>query len=611
MYLEVSVNNMHVHAYFFACSVSWTRLRAVNDCMAKSLNLCSLGHAWGYFVKNIAISTYFSSKNEDINLERSPRDSPSQRTVTYSAILSIYNLQQDISTMGKTSSILGRSLLFLLPRFLQPRLRAASDSPNASRKTMMSIEGLRGVACLAVFQGHWTFAINNAYEGMSGDTLYQNPVHWPFIAFLWGSVSAMYVFFAMGGYLLSLNLIRNIHSNKPIPESFSKGILKRCTRILGPPICLIFIYGVMIQLGVFRQAISVREQHHNQFALWEAPPIAMPTIWLQLVDTFRAAFRFMNPLTPSEPSGFDACYDPHLWSLPAEFHNSLLNYLLLCCTWRFKPTARLAFHTIITLSLLLTGQALKGLFIAGLVTAELDLLSEARQKSRDPFRQGLLSATSSPSSSSPPSPFDLEKRPVSQSSSVWTRYLPVLGFTTGLYLLSMPLFYAESTPIYRSLFISLPAFMNGPARLGLMHATGAIMLVWAIGHCSLLTRDDDVRPWYHRFGGLLTNKLTVYIGQISFALYLVHGFVIRSLGYAVLPGLRAFVLRIGANTAAEKEKEGSEAMTRSQIAIIWALGYLVVMPVSVIVADVFDRAVILRCTNLAGWLDEQFTGGKE
>jgi hypothetical protein len=244
-----------------------------------------------------------------------------------------------------------------------------------------------------------------------------------------------------------------------------------------------------------------------------------------------------------------------------------------------------------------SGQALRGLFLAGIIMAEIDLLCKRRLEQGKDLLATQASATTS------------------SAGLLLRNYLPVIACIIGFYLLSMPRAWPESTPGYAGIIQSFPSFMALEARVGAIRAVGAIMAVWSITHVSM-TADEHHSPWYHSFPRLFCNAFTLYMGRISFAFYLMHGFVIRSLGYTILPVIYDYVVPleedsdvrieavVGSGVSVNFGPEESVLTTR-QLCMIWAIGYVIVGLTVVCVADLFQRVVITKSISAAEWVDKK------
>jgi peptidoglycan/LPS O-acetylase OafA/YrhL len=498
----------------------------------------------------------------------------------------------------RLSRIITSLFAVVMPSFLREIPKPGPSTPS-QKSRIIALQALRGIACLVVFNSHWSYAVSDPYGFVTGDTMYDYIYHWPFLSLLHLGVVWVNVLFVLSGYVLSLSLLKLILARKPIAEVMGAGMTKRTIRIFLPAFATLLLYAVAVQLDLFEISTQLRDinsqSHEFHLELWEALPPRMGSFLDQLIDVIKEAARFIDPSTPSEAEAF-ARYDPHLWTLPLEFYNSMMIYATICCTWRLSSKARLIVHSCMSLFCLASGQALRGLFLAGIVMAEIDLLSKKQIEQANDLLVGYASSAAS------------------RYTKLARSYLPITSCVVGFYLLSMPRAFPEDTAGYAGLVASFPSFMTLDARRDAIRALGAIMAVWSITHVSM-TADQYHSPWYHTFPNVFCNAFTLYMGRISFAFYLIHGFVIRSLGYSVLPFVYGYVVPVqdndvrieavvGSGVSVNFGPEESMISTR-EVCMIWMLGYCIVMPVVICVADLFQRVVITRSITAAEWVDNK------
>lgn len=90
---------------------------------------------------------------------------------------------------------------------------------------------------------------------------------------------------------------------------------------------------------------------------------------------------------------------------------------------------------------------------------------------------------------------------------------------------------------------------------------------------------------------IFTNAFTQYLGKISFSLYLVHGFVIHTVYYALIEVLWGTV---GDETDMQKEVAFGVALVIVTVALVW-------------VSDVFMRVVDMPSVKFARWVENKLT----
>jgi hypothetical protein len=238
-----------------------------------------------------------------------------------------------------------------------------------------------------------------------------------------------------------------------------------------------------------------------------------------------------------------------------EFRSSLILYLTQLGLSRLKPLMR-----IVSLIALIIWCHEKDrwemiLFYSGFLLAELD------------FRRETLAAANV----LPTTGVSLPKP--SQCQGSWT-VLYISVFLVGIYLGGQPQLHVEHAPGWATLYSWIPTYVSLEQRYWVGWA--AILLVWSTSNSALLQR-------------LFTNGPVQYLGKISFSLYLMHGPVTHTIGYA---SMDFFWCAIGDDTYVTKEIGFILAAIISIASTIWA-------------ADVFMRAVDTPTVQFAKWIEKQ------
>lgn len=193
------------------------------------------------------------------------------------------------------------------------------------------------------------------------------------------------------------------------------------------------------------------------------------------------------------------------------------------------------------------------LFFAGFLLAELDIRRTARAASNS-----FSTTLSSP-----------------KPNLLWTM-LYILTFIGGLYLGGQPEWRWEHAPGWVMLWKHIPSYIHDRHRY--WTGWGAVLLVWSTSNSRLLQR-------------IFTNAFTQYLGKISFSLYLVHGFVIHTVYYALIEVLWSVV---GDETDLQKEVAFGIALAVVTGCLVW-------------VSDIFMRIVDSPSVKFARWVEDRMT----
>jgi peptidoglycan/LPS O-acetylase OafA/YrhL len=200
-------------------------------------------------------------------------------------------------------------------------------------------------------------------------------------------------------------------------------------------------------------------------------------------------------------------YDLHLWTIPTEFRCSMVLFLTLIATSRLQTRWRLTYVIALMTYCIATNRRDVMLFLAGMLLAEIDMIRTATH------------STALPTATAP--------REV--LCRKYNYLQPAILFVMGLFLASSPVIEAPLTPGYRSLCTLLSWLPSSGDFLGypgsLLQCIGGILITWSVATSAPSSFIASV----------FTNPVAQYLGRISYALYLVHGNVLKSLLYTLMP----------------------------------------------------------------------------
>jgi peptidoglycan/LPS O-acetylase OafA/YrhL len=239
-----------------------------------------------------------------------------------------------------------------------------------------------------------------------------------------------------------------------------------------------------------------------------------------------------------------------------EFRSSLVLYLTQLGLARLKSNLR-----VLSLIALIIWCHAKDrwemiLFYSGFLLAEFDFRRQAVAAARSVLPTASLSQPST-----------------TRRQRLWTAlYLAV--FMIGIYLGGQPQHHLEHAPGWATLYAWIPSYAEHKQRYWVGWA--AVLLVWSTSNSPLLQR-------------LFTNGPVQYLGQISFSLYLMHGPVTHTIGYA---SMDFFWRLIGENTVMRKEIGFCISAVIDIASAIWA-------------ADIFMRVIDTPTVKLAKWMEEK------
>lgn len=247
---------------------------------------------------------------------------------------------------------------------------------------------------------------------------------------------------------------------------------------------------------------------------WEEHPLIHPHIFKALANFTVVYTEWANPFNFGH---MHPRYDPHTWTIPKELRGSMVLYTFLLGTAALRARWRIGAAIGLSIYALTLGYWDMGVFVGGMIHSELDLLRNAAS----------------------PSEFSADDRALVRflraAQPPPTRKARILRWALiilALYLLSYPDAGAEFTPGFRFLAWLAPRWYIPVSKWMFYQAIGALILL----PCVL--RSPTLRS-------LLEGRLAQYLGRISFAFYLVHGPVLHSLGFWIMPRLFEALGRVG------------------------------------------------------------------
>ncbi|KAH9864540.1 hypothetical protein J1614_010475 [Plenodomus biglobosus] len=285
----------------------------------------------------------------------------------------------------------------------------------------------------------------------------------------------------------------------------------------------------------------------------ELNPPLMPTISAQIADWARATWRWTNPLAPKHKY----LYNPHLWTIPTEAADSVLLFATLIAHSKLKPRIRVGCIATLYTYLLLQGHSDMSLFLAGMACAEYILVLAEDDKQLPIYEP---KATKSLATT------------ITQRIPKW---LWLVSLYTSAHLLSFPNRGGASAFGFSTLAKFSPSSVQ-PATF--WRTIGATLLLFTLAGGKFLQI-------------LFSNSYTVYLGKISFPLYLVHGPLNHMIGYRLVPFYWHFT---GSDTFVSYETGVLLAGCTVAVILIWF-------------ADFLERVVDQPSVNFGRWLQKQWS----
>lgn len=402
---------------------------------------------------------------------------------------------------GGILTLFGRIGWFLIPSFIQNRLAREPPKPDKLFPTSY-LDGMRGLAAFAVFICHMsyqTWQITVGYgAGAPGENTW--PIQLPIIRLFYSGPPMVAIFFVISGFALSYKPLKQMRAKQwdGLMATMSSAVFRRPFRLFLPCFASTFMVAMLCQLGIYDMT---RPFAYNMRMIIEEHAWTAPDLYSQLEQWAYLMFDFVHPWDWFIYGG-SVSLDRHLWTIPTEFRASMVLFLTHFMVARLTPALRLMTWVGLIYWAIHWDRWEVILFWAGAFLAEVDLIRIDR-KSRNP----------------PDLYLDPSKKPMHarRRETLWQLFW-YANMLCALFLASYPDALGHDTPGYRYLTTLIPVYYS--EKLRFWQSIGAVQLIWATNQC------DQLKALY-------TNAPVQYLGKISFALYLMHGPVIHTIGYMV------------------------------------------------------------------------------
>lgn len=142
---------------------------------------------------------------------------------------------------------------------------SSSSSSRNSRDKIKCLDGLRGIACLIVFNYHflwpWTPMImmgHGALPPLSPEPYFSLP-SLPILCLLHRGRPMVAIFFAISGYVLCRHILRAIRERRleAAYQSLASSVFRRVFRLYLPPTISMFLVAILAQIGAFKSEEAI------------------------------------------------------------------------------------------------------------------------------------------------------------------------------------------------------------------------------------------------------------------------------------------------------------------------------------------------------------------
>ncbi|PWY79608.1 hypothetical protein BO70DRAFT_429815 [Aspergillus heteromorphus CBS 117.55] len=440
---------------------------------------------------------------------------------------------------------------------LYTRLRDTIWTPSQgnSRKSVKWIDGLRGIASFLVVLTHLARAWDyDLFSPRDNEDVPPRVLQWPVLRIPWQGRIGVTIFAFLTGYVCALKPLKLARAGEYLGafKAIAKSAFRRPPRLILPATIALLISWTMAQFGAFVVA--------NRSDCWwcrYAAPDLEDSLSKEVV---RLGENFLSTWT----TGYMA-YDDHQWALLPLLKASMLVYILVSATMYVRFRWRVVVYFL--LIAYFHQDASKDTETFQIQAIYGTLLSDLTHHT--PF-QALLSSP----------------------THRWPRRLILLLLTTlGLYLASYPGEHPEYSPWSNSLLTLSPYIFPPEVNIGKRYtAIGVDLLIAAI----------FLSPSTQHF---LSNRLLLWLGKQSFAVYLVHGTLLRTVLCWVLYGT------ITGEPWEEGVDENGAPVLPPYLPLMgpWVVGLGMVGWVGLVygVAVLWTGWVDPACERLTGWVERK------
>jgi peptidoglycan/LPS O-acetylase OafA/YrhL len=488
---------------------------------------------------------------------------------------SIFSVQHDIQgelEIGQTETVTPRlSIWNLNLRFSKVsrncRQMLAQGKPFEGLWTrtyftpLAALQGIRGIASVLIFHRHLLTSFYPYPEGMGIDGRAKSvlKIEWlsqiPILRLVYEG-DFITVFFVISGYVQALEKLKFMDNQEwdLLQKSLASSTFGRFLRLYGPTAAVALLVPIAVKLGLYNWAQTYRSRW-----LIGGPPVLtpQPALGTQFALTWVS---FQDVLDIWRWDKVYPMYNIPMWTIPREFRGSLVLYLSLLGVSRLRRTARISALIMIAIFLLIWAKQDLCLYVFGAALADIDLLRGVHGD-----LAGLRNPTLVPKHTS---------NPTSKTREIaWT----ILGMI-GMSLVT----YSATPEVKAEGFLDLSFYVPSGWEAGAFwNSIGAVLVVWGIINTH----------WVHSFFG---KNIFLLLGQISFALYLIHAPILSMTAHAIIPSIW--------------EIFGTETRTKMALGFLLPT-WLIVLPILLFVSHKFRVFVEKPTNDLGRWLQRsQFVG---
>lgn len=370
-------------------------------------------------------------------------------------------------------------LLALLPRYM----RKNGLQPTKKEHVTSYLDALRGWAAF--------FVLNHHHNPFIAVKFMKQP---PF-SLLTSGRGMVDVFFVISGYVLSYRMLKLIRTRQAaaLLDAMASSVFRRYLRLFGSAAVASFIGMLTVWLG------------------WKEPHLRKPTLAAQLWDWAQDTIKFCDFLADDMPGYWyrgvhSSKYLDPLWTIPVEFKGSMWVFLFCIGSCKLSNKNRMIFCSFCILTCFIWLKTYAALFLGGCLLADLSFTRFPERLPTSPLPQDNRTIT-----------------PVSQKLHPAKKVLFTMMCIVSLGLLAQPRtnhkFSAWPWPTLQEWIPS--SYRGTRSQEHFWLSIGALMLVFSLDSYPTL---QTPLKW----------RISRYLGDISFGIYVMHLLVVVTLWRHIL-----------------------------------------------------------------------------
>jgi len=447
-----------------------------------------------------------------------------------------------------------------------------SDEPETTPKPRGTayLDGARGLAALVVFNYHFFYAYSDITQAAWD---FRNPLSMPILR-LWSSgASAVPLFFIFGGYAIATKPLSQMQKDgkegtEAALVTLSSSAFRRIFRLYLPTAMITLMVAILIELRIYEYTRSILQDTSTTADLLRLREKHLEISGSAVRSLTRWLWDILMLSGLWDWKSYAPYHDRHLWTIQTEYVCSIVVYVTLLATAQLKAGVRLLVVMILSIHCLYWSRWDVADFYWGVILAQLDTILDSSFKARQDGA-GMTSTL----------PQSLEKSSISPRQS----HLKHAFQEAGLHILLLFSFWCISAPAYawntafgyQTLAKLVPSHYGAESKF--IPAVGVVLLQ----RCLYISSPKSPRR------AMFTNSVALYLGKISFSLYLVHGPVLHAVGYSI-PSLIWSII-------------GKEGIFGYGFGLV--VGWVVSLILALCAADVFHREIEARCILFTAWIE--------